>query len=150
LLADAGSGPIWATGILASSPAATIASDFAALGYFLLGLHAVGFIAVYAITCAIGTSIRYAGGRLLLHAVVLAFFLVPIVGREFPFPAGLMLLTGTEPAPALACIAVGTLAIWIVAWWWEDTMAKSDLADLADLADLTELDEQAPKRSDEE
>lgn len=117
----------------ATASSAAIASDFTGLAYFLLGIYAVGFIAVYAIAWAIGTSIRYAGGRLLLHAAVLAFFLVPIVGSEFPLPAGLMLLTGTEPAKALACIVVGTLAIWVVAWWWHDTV-KPDLADLAEKA----------------
>jgi hypothetical protein len=124
----------------ATASTAAIASDFTGLAYFLLGIYAVGFILTYAIAWAIGTSIRYAGGRLLLHAVVLAFFLVPIVGHEFPLPAGLMLLTGTEPAKALACIAVGTLTLWVVAWWWHDTV-KPDLDDLA---------EQARERSNKE
>lgn len=126
----------------ATASPAVFASDFTGLAYVLLGAYAVGFVAVYAVAWAIGNSIRYAGGRLLLHAAVLGFFLVPIVGHGFPLPAGLMLLTGTEPATALACIAVGTLVIWVVAWRWDD-MAKAELA-------KAELAEQAPERADEE
>lgn len=126
----------------ATASSSVFASDFTGLAYFLLGMYAVGFIAVYAIAYAIGTSIRYAGGRLLLHAAVLGFFLVPIVGPGFPLPAGLMLLTGSEPATALACIAVGTLVIWVVAWRWDD-MAKAELA-------KAERAEQATERPDEQ